>query len=228
MQQQGSRMWSVDVDISEPGWLAVPRDLHGQALEAWVAEQKAELGRNWEQEWLPKPQAMVEEMLRTAARDRDPQDVIAFMVWPVKGQPIAVRVHIGFADSVDIAQVVAGANVEVLPVRSEALGPGLHLSEIAHVPEFGTAMAQSLLIFQDSDGAALVIAVEPTTVELLAAISRGLQDILDSMRAVDGQGRAFAATAPAGFIEDEDAEWQQWTSDRPSATDESDREHDER
>lgn len=150
---------------------------------------------------------MAEEMLRSALRERDPQDVVAFLVWPVVGQPVAVHVHIGFADSADIGALTERESVDVAPIASQTLGPGLHISEIGQAPELGTAIVHSLLIFANAEGVALVIAVDPTLVQLLAAITKGLQDILDSLRAVDGEGRPFEAVAPAGFVFDDSAVW---------------------
>lgn len=205
MQNPGQRTWSINLEITEPGWVEIPAAPDDPA--AWVAEQKRELGANWGDDWPVKAQIMGEEMLRSALAERSEEDILQFLVWPIAGQPVAVTVHIGMADAVDLASLAERDTVEAVPIVSKSVGPGVHLSEIGALPEFGTALAQSLLIFQDADGVALVIAVDPTPVQLLAAISKGLQDILDSLRAVDGDGREFAAVQPSGFVVDDDAVW---------------------
>ena len=204
MQDSGLRQWSLTLEITEPGWLEVPAAPGDPA--AWVAEQKQELSKNWGDDWPLKAQVMCEEMLRSALADRGEEDILQFLVWPMAGQPVAVKVHIGMADAVDLDSLQR-PTVEAVPVFSKTLGPGVHLSEISALPEFDTALAQSLLVFQDAEGVALVIAVDPTPVQLLAAISKGLQDILDSLRAVDGSGREYSAVPPAGFVVDDQAVW---------------------
>lgn len=204
MQHPEQRQWSLTLEITEPGWLEIPAAPADP--EQWVAEQKRELASNWGDDWPLKAQAMGEEMLRSALAERAEEDILQFLVWPIAGQPVTVTVHIGMADSVDLDSLQR-PTVEVVPVFSKTLGPGVHLSEISALPEFGTALAQSLLVFQDADGVALVIAIDPTPVQLLAAISKGLQDILDSLRATDGNGREYAAVPPAGFVVDDQAVW---------------------
>lgn len=207
MQSPGPRTWTVDLELTESGWLFVPGGLHSEQLTQWVDDNTRELQQGWDERWNAKVQLMVEGILRDAALERDPQDVVAFLVWPVRAQLLTVRVHIGFADGVDITQLTERPGVSAVPIVSATLGPGVHISETGRVPEFGTALTQSLLIFQEETGSALVIAVDPTTVELFAATQPGLQDILDSIRARDSEGRDFRAIAPAGFVVDETAVW---------------------
>lgn len=193
-------MWRISASTAAPGWLGMPGP--GGDDAGWVAERSEGLRRAFGDRWTPELDRAVPVLLEAGLSRRDPDDLLAWQVWP-GALPVFAVVRARVVDSAAIPDWrESGAAVQ--PFRSAALGDGVQVSATASIDDVQPGAAAGFVLYAFDDGAAtVVVSVEPTLAEVLALCMPGLRDLVDGIEVHRPDGSAFRGSPHPAFVADE-------------------------
>lgn len=185
-----SHEWRVDVETLAQGWVLIPEAESDEAREEWVRERMERVRAAGTENWPTSFDEYLTTVFRDAFAHLRPEDALVFQVWP-SAQPICVYVHVAFG-LVDPADVTFEPGTAIL--YEGAPGQGAHLPLVETTP--AGDFYGSRYVFSGS-GRALVIDVEPTTLDELVALTPALQSMLQRVAVTLPDGAPFRAETPA-------------------------------
>ncbi|GAB6856315.1 hypothetical protein JCM13591A_04200 [Microbacterium xylanilyticum] len=182
--------WRVDVETPEQGWVLIPEADTDQERERWVQERLTRVRAAGTEQWPTSFDEYLTTVFRDAFAHVRPEDALVFQVWP-SAQPISVYVHVAFGlvDPDDVAfEPGSGILYEGAP------GQGVHLPLVEATA--GGDYYGSRYVFA-GHGRALVVDVEPTTLDELVALTPALHSMLQRVTVTLPDGTPFRAETPA-------------------------------
>lgn len=190
--------WGAGVRVPSPGWMDVPAELTGDALDAWVGASTASLRELWAADWREGFADEVAHLLRQAAtRPRDGK-ILDLLHWPIPG-PVVVRVSVRVLPSMPLSNWVQ-EGFEIDAFDSSDLGPGVRCIARADVPDGEQHRTAITAHYVFDDGTHMVqVEVEPTLIELFSHALVELSRLLSGLQVRRGDGAPFVPRPVPGL-----------------------------